>query len=124
MKYVASIVPKPKVRRSTSTSRILEFHGNQDGIRFGMIMLAGVSRTFLHDRLSGKVRIYRHVGSSDTRSEDTNAERAALAKALLDARWAEERQVGPDQGGSPQRQHQTCESAVDDKSQIAGVKIS
>jgi hypothetical protein len=125
--HVASICPpaKPPKRpsRRKGLSHVLTLFGSQDGIRFGTVAVDGVVRGFLHDRLNGTVRLYRQDDCGDRRVEDPNIDRRTLAKAMLDARWAEERQTSPEWGVSPQVRQQSCESAVDEQSQIAGVKI-
>lgn len=126
--HVASICPpaKPPKRpsRRKGLSHVLTLFGSQDGIRFGTVAVDGVVRGFLHDRLNGTVRLYRQDDCGDRRVEDPNVDRRTLAKAMLDARWAEERQSYSERGGAPQEHPQTCESDVDDQSQNACAELS
>ena len=65
-------------------TRILEYHGSQDGIRFGRILLGGghYTKSFVFDRLNRIVRLFS-ICEDRQALEDTNPERREIALAAL-----------------------------------------
>lgn len=72
-------------------NNIESLKGDRDGIRWGVIAVEGVRRSFFHDRIAGTVRLHSKKEGSDIYDYDLDPERLALAKAMLDAAWAMER---------------------------------
>lgn len=70
--------------------RILELNGAQDGIRWGRISINSRAMCFHHDRLSGAVRLYR-MDANDSPIPVKCQRSLAIARASLEAAWAEER---------------------------------
>lgn len=66
------------------TATIIRYEGGQDAIRFGWITFGQRKRSFLFDRLSGRVRLFTGEGPSS--EEDTDPARRDRARVALVAR--------------------------------------
>ena len=64
-------------------TRILSYEGSQDGLRFGKVMVCGVIRSFLHDRINNTVSLFQRTDSDAPPIRDETPYRVQAALQIL-----------------------------------------